>query len=309
MRSSDFLRSVMGDDWITVEVVEEELIESVRKGTFEAGTDLDAAIGLLDFVQEELEAFGTSGGEHLNDQQSADAILALEAVCARLDVPLLLPFRNYATFRAYWMREGASGSGGYQKRRDMLESLFGPTRRRLRRLESLKHQPLQVHLDELAIMALRDPAAIHEALGRIQRVAPTDPALAIGTAKELVESTAKVVLIERGRPVNEKDDLPALVSQAQTALGLHPSTATIGPDGTDAVKKILGSMITATTGLAELRNRYGTGHGAAGVRIGLRPRHAHLAVNTAITWCRLMLDTLADPDAPWRKREVIGSTG
>ena len=24
------------------------------------------------------------------------------------------------------------------------------------------------------------------------------------------------------------------------------------------------------------------------------------AVNAAITWCRLMLDTLNDPDAPWR---------
>jgi len=57
-----------------------------------------------------------------------------------------------------------------------------------------------------------------------------------------------------------------------------------------------------TAGLAELRNRgYGTGHGAAGPRVGLRPRHAHLAVNAAITWCQLMLDTLADPEAPWRK--------
>jgi hypothetical protein len=101
--------------------------------------------------------------------------------------------------------------------------------------------------------------------------------------------------------VNDKDDLPALVSQAQSALGLHPSSLSSGPDSADAVKKILGAMITATTGLTELRNRYGTGHGPSGSRTGLRPRHAHLAVNTAITWCRLMLDTLADPEAPWRK--------
>jgi hypothetical protein len=68
------------------------------------------------------------------------------------------------------------------------------------------------------------------------------------------------------------------------------------------VKKILGGVVGVTAGLAELRNRgYGTGHGAAGTRVGLRPRHAHLAVNAAITWCRLMLDTLADPEAPWRK--------
>jgi len=33
----------------------------------------------------------------------------------------------------------------------------------------------------------------------------------------------------------------------------------------------------------------------------LRARHAHLAVNAAFTWCQLMLDTLADLEAPWRK--------
>jgi len=57
-------------------------------------------------------------------------------------------------------------------------------------------------------------------------------------------------------------------------------------------------------GLGELRNRgYGTGHGPKGERVGLRPRHAQLAVNAAVTWCGVMLDTLADPDAPWRSKE------
>ncbi len=60
--------------------------------------------------------------------------------------------------------------------------------------------------------------------------------------------------------------------------------------------------MSVATGVAELRNRgYGTGHGATGARVGLHARHAHLAVNAAITWCQLMLDTLADPNAAWRK--------
>ena len=76
------------------------------------------------------------------------------------------------------------------------------------------------------------------------------------------------------------------------------------PDGTDAVKKILGGASTIALGVAELRNRgYGTGHGAAGRRVGLSPRHAHLAVNAAVTWCQLMLDTLNDQQAPWRVKE------
>jgi len=59
--------------------------------------------------------------------------------------------------------------------------------------------------------------------------------------------------------------------------------------------------MTVAIGVAELRNRgYGTGHGATSARVGLHARHAHLAVNAAITWCQLMHDTLADANAPWR---------
>lgn len=149
---------------------------------------------------------------------------------------------------------------------------------------------------------MKDASAIREQLDRVQRAIADDPALAVGSAKELIESTAKVVLTERGLPVNEKADLPELVRQAQQALGLHPSSAAPGPDGTEAVKRILGGVSTIAMGLAELRNRgYGTGHGVAGPRVGLRARHAHLAVNAAFTWCQLMLDTLADPEAPWRQ--------
>ncbi len=159
---------------------------------------------------------------------------------------------------------------------------------------------------ESSLVGLKDVSAIREQLDRVQRAIADDPALAVGSAKELIESTAKVVLAERGLPINEKADLPELVRQAQQALGLHPSSAAPGPDSTEAVKRILGGVSTIAMGLAELRNRgYGTGHGVAGPRVGLRPRHAHLAVNAAFTWCQLMLDTLADQEAPWRQASKI----
>jgi hypothetical protein len=41
---------------------------------------------------------------------------------------------------------------------------------------------------------------------------------AIGAAKQLVEATAKVVLQERGVPVDERHNLPERVKQAQQAL-------------------------------------------------------------------------------------------
>lgn len=152
-----------------------------------------------------------------------------------------------------------------------------------------------------SLSSITDPAAIQQQIDRLQRAVIDDPAFAIGTAKELVESTAKCVLLERGLPFNDKDDVPALVRAAQEALGLHPSAVTPGPDGSDAVRKILGAVTTIANSLAELRNLYGTGHGRSSVRVGLRARHAHLAVHAATTWCQLLLDTLADPEAPWRR--------
>jgi hypothetical protein len=77
------------------------------------------------------------------------------------------------------------------------------------------------------------------------------------------------------------------------------------PGGSDVITKILGSVSGIAIGLAELRNRgCGTGHGPARAPIGLSIRRARLAANAAFTWCQLMLDTLADPEAHWRKERL-----
>lgn len=67
-------------------------------------------------------------------------------------------------------------------------------------------------LDSLA--AVCDPSAIHEHIDRLRRAVMDDPALAVGSAKELIESVAKVVLVEVGEQVDEKSDLPELVRAA-----------------------------------------------------------------------------------------------
>jgi hypothetical protein len=148
---------------------------------------------------------------------------------------------------------------------------------------------------------LTDASGIRAELERVRRALPDDPAGAIGAAKQLIEATAKVVLHERGLPVDDKADVPELIKAAQQALRLHPSSVVPGPDGADALKKILGGVSAIAIGIAELRNRgYGSGHGQTRAPAGLGVRHAHLAVNAAITWCQILLETLADPAAPWR---------
>ena len=148
---------------------------------------------------------------------------------------------------------------------------------------------------------LTDPAVI---LGHISRIDAAieheDPAQAIGSAKELVESTAKLILKDRGFSFTKDDDMTALVNRAMEALAIHPKSASTGPDGGGAVKRILGSTISVTGGMTELRNSYGTGHGPADTPSALGVRHARLAINSARLWCDFMIETLTDPRAPWR---------
>jgi hypothetical protein len=283
MRSADFFIEVeVENPFLSYPEVKQtlntELLGSLRSGSLPDTSDVSAAEGLLDLVQDELTAYGTDGTNELNDKQIALAIRVLEVVTGRLGMSLRLPFRNFTTFRTYWLRN--DGYGSWQARRDIVDGLLDPCRAELAEFE-MRSGP---KITEEAIANLRDATAIREHLARLQRSAHNDPPLAIGTAKELVESTAKTVLLEVGESVDDKEDLPALVTRAQRALGLHPSSAQLSPDGTDAVKRVLGGLMNVTSGLAELRNRgYGTGHGPKGERIGLHPRHAHLAVNAAMT--------------------------
>lgn len=161
-------------------------------------------------------------------------------------------------------------------------------------------------IEEDFLTDLPNAEVIEEHIDRISAALERDdPAQVIGSAKELVESTAKLVLRERNVDYSDAEDVPALVSKAQTALGVHPASHNAGPDGSEAVKKILGAANTITSGVAELRNRgFGTGHGPGQTRTGLGSRHSRLAMNAAGLWCEFMLDTLRDPAAPWRRSDL-----
>lgn len=293
---------LLADPWASLRVVtelDEELLVSLRRGPLDGRDDVQVAVALLDLVREELEEFGTAGDVVLTNPQVENAIRALEAVTRRVGVDLKVPFRDFSRFRSYWLRNDAYGS--WEARRRILDELFERPRERLIELDDSRFDPI---LPERSLAHLRDPAAIREHLQRIRRAIADDPAQVVGSAKDLVESTAKIVLQARGLPVDDKAKFPTLVKSAQQALSLHSSSLTTGPDGDNSVKQILGAASSMAHGLAELRNRYGTGHGPVGARVGLSTRHAHLAVNAATTWCQLMLETLADEQAPWREEEV-----
>ncbi|WP_232820421.1 abortive infection family protein [Brachybacterium sp. YJGR34] len=151
---------------------------------------------------------------------------------------------------------------------------------------------------EDALNSLPDPQSIQDHLHRLADSVDTDPRLAVSTAKALIESTAKCVLTARGQTYAPKAKVPALVNAAQESLGLAPKSVS---DEDRALRQALQSLVTLTQSITELRNSVGIDHGAEEVPRWVRPRHARLVVGAAQVWCQLMLETLADPDAPWRR--------
>lgn len=111
-----------------------ELAQELRRGPLEDESDVEAAVALARLVHDELEVCGTDGSLTLNEADMRLAIQALRAVTGRLGLTLEIPFRDYATFRNYWIREGARGS--WQARRDLLEDIFGDLHDQLADMES-----------------------------------------------------------------------------------------------------------------------------------------------------------------------------
>jgi len=105
-----------------------------------------------------------------------------------------------------------------------------------------------------------------------------DAPLAIGSAKEFVESVCKGILGARGVPRTGKEDLPALVSMTREALSLK-----VNPKSDITLKSMLGALATLTGSIAELRSQVGTGHGGDPSTEAPPAGVARLAVNVAVT--------------------------
>lgn len=117
------------------------------------------------------------------------------------------------------------------------------------------------------------------------------PELAIGTAKELIETICNTILAERQIEVDKNWDLLQLLRQTTKQLNLTPEGI---PDETKAsktIKSILGSLTTVVQGIGELRNQYGSGHGKKASFKGLTARHAKLSVGAASTLAIFLLET------------------
>ena len=133
MHPDDFFVETEGFDSIGDRRLNVELLEKLRRRPLPQRDDLEAATALARLVHDELETYGTEGGERLGKDGMALAIRSLRAALKRLDIQFDPEWRDYTTFRGYWIRKGARGS--WQARRDLLASEFDPIHGELARRE------------------------------------------------------------------------------------------------------------------------------------------------------------------------------
>jgi hypothetical protein len=151
------------------------------------------------------------------------------------------------------------------------------------------HKVSQVSAEELAEAFDTDyiRAQINIMMGQVE----TAPHIAIGKAKELLETTCKQVLDERGIQYAKDLDFHQLAKKAREAVGLTPESVADDSPAKKIANRILGSLGQIAQGMSELRNLYGDGHGKAVKFVSLPPRYARLAVGTATAAARFIWET------------------
>ena len=158
-----------------------------------------------------------------------------------------------------------------------------------RLLEGQSLQPSLESMKEIAVVF--NTEYLSNQIRRMEHSIESDPALAIGTAKELVETCCYTILNERGKPVQGKPDMPAIVKATLKELRLVPDVTTECTKGGEVIKRLSNNLVSVLNGLAELRNLYGTGHGKDGKTQTLTPRHAKLAVGASATLATFLFET------------------
>ncbi|MDI9311841.1 MAG: abortive infection family protein [Limnohabitans sp.] len=115
--------------------------------------------------------------------------------------------------------------------------------------------------------------------------------IAIGTAKELIETTCKSILVDKKVSVSTEWTVLHLLKETNSKLDFKPQDAPKTERFDSAMKKILGGISSIVGGIAELRNEYGNGHGKEADFKTLEVKYASLAVGMTIEIVNFYLRT------------------
>ena len=152
-----------------------------------------------------------------------------------------------------------------------------------------------------------DADSMRKEIDRIEQAIDTDPAGAIGTTKDLLESCCKTILTKCEVTFSKSDNLLKLTKALAKEIKLVPDGISDEAKGAETIKRILGNLAALTQYIAELRGLYGSGHGRDGKHKGLEPRHARLAFASAVAFIDFVTETyhqridVSDSDKPPQK--------
>lgn len=118
-----------------------------------------------------------------------------------------------------------------------------------------------------------------------------NPTEAIGKSKELIESCCKTIIESSGEAIKDSISMGQLIKQTFNLLNIPNKNAKMNLEEERIVKQIVGSLNGLSSGIVELRNHYGSGHGHSAKFNGLTKRHAELSVGSSITLVRYFWDT------------------
>ncbi len=176
-------------------------------------------------------------------------------------LPILRGFNSYLAPDGWEVSERDRISG---------RPVFGP-----RRLMAGASQALETARSATAILG---SAYVYQQITRMDAAVSEDPELAIGTAKEFVETICKTILDARGGTYGPDDGAARLAKLTLKALQLTTDGLSAERAAVNAIRRVVGGLGSIAQGLAELRNLQGTGHGKSAWQERAEPRHARLAV-------------------------------
>tara|TARA_R110002096_G_scaffold173781_4_gene348367 strand:+ start:66245 stop:67165 length:921 start_codon:yes stop_codon:yes gene_type:complete len=126
---------------------------------------------------------------------------------------------------------------------------------------------------------------------RMESAVDSDPDLAIGTAKEFIESVCKTILEDHSTDYGKTEKVTGLARKTLKQLKLTNSDIPEQIKSAEVIKELLMNLATIVKSINELRNDYGTGHGRSASAKGLSSRHASLVVNAAKTFGLFLMST------------------
>lgn len=156
----------------------------------------------------------------------------------------------------------------------LLQTLFGDIS------EILKHAER---------VSIANSFELNRHIARIRSAIESDPELAIGSTKEMLEAVLKTILEASGDLVG-KDEMPKLLKRVQKVLQLDPGEIEGSARGADVVRRTLSNLGQIVDGIDQLRNLYGTGHGRTR-HSGITSRHARLVVSSGAALAVFLMET------------------